>query len=139
MTADIQAAKERQEALDWLQRKTTDGPYSERMVGWIQAEFSRLEGENERLRKVVRISAVLEGDLAEARRQVAERDAALTEIASGKQTLTRCIITARKSLLASPPSGVAETFSPEAKRQAWSLLEQAVEGLAPTNNVGSDA
>lgn len=37
-----------------------------------------------------------------------------------------------QALFASPPSGV-ETFSPEAKRQAWSLLEQAVDGLTPTN------
>lgn len=45
--------------------------------------------------------------LAEARRQIAERDEALTEIASGKQTLTRCIITARKALLGPPPTGGA--------------------------------
>lgn len=77
----------------------------------LLAELSRLEGENERLQadNDVRSSCLRDTQLAlaEARRQIAERDEALTEIASGKQTLTRCIITARKALLGPPPTGGA--------------------------------
>lgn len=86
--------------------------------------------------------------LVEARRQVAEQREALNkairQLSDSEAHEISRILDARdtlilaRGLLASPPSGVAETFSPEAKRQAWSLLEQAVEGLAPTNNGGSE-
>lgn len=159
MTDPIQAAKDRlDQFVAYVRGEKINKVHIIRaaaiMRSEVMAELSRLEGENKRLAKAWEAkhksqTASEKDALVEARRQVAEQREALNkairQLSDSEAHEISRILDARdtlilaRGLLASPPSGVAETFSPEAKRQAWSLLEQAVEGLAPTNNGGSDA
>lgn len=53
MTDEVKAAVELSEAIVWLHRKISDGPYSARMVEVIASALSRLTEENERLNAII--------------------------------------------------------------------------------------
>lgn len=137
MTADIQAAKERL-------TKIRDRSREAEKRGNIFDPSPQLAAMAIEARNVANAIDTVLTALAEARRQIAERDEAIRAHLCAREALEETPVQRlrpdderfkavsdtlaglRSALVASPPTGGAETFSPEAKRQAWSLIEDVV-------------